>query len=534
MLLLLAYLPYILALAIFVHLLSNYWRLRQVPGPFLANFTDLYRLWVVWSRQSHDIYLDLHKKYGDVVRIGPNCVSVIGPGVKDSIYGIGKGFIKSDYYTPLQNIVNGQRVASLVAMTDEAEQTRTRRPIARAYALTTLVEYAPLVDSTIAVFVSRLDELFANTGNVCDLALWLQLFAFDLIGELTFSKRLGFLASGGDVEGIIASIGKNFDRTSVLGQMPVLDLLWYKNPIYLNVFGKARGPNSVVGFGMRRLEERLNSKNSEMGEESIGMEIKDPELRAKDLERQSGVEKPDFLSRFLELRASENEKDHITDSQLLAHLFMNINAGSDTTASILRAIFYHLLKAPASLQRLWNELDAAVQQGTLSMPFATWPETQALPYLCAVVKEGLRIHPALGLPLERIVPAEGLHVQEYFLPHGTIVGINPWIQQRHPHLFGADAEEWRPERWMPDEGDEDGAERVKVMEHELLVFGAGKRGCLGRNIAMLELHKLLPCLLVRYDFELTEETKSRGWRLRNSWLVGQEGVDVRIRRRNRD
>lgn len=425
-------------------------------------------------------------------------------------------------------MVSGKRVASLVAMTDEAEQSRSRRPVAHAYSLSTMVEYEGLVDSTIALFLSRLDTKYADSGKSLNLGLWLQFFAFDVIGELTFSRRLGFLANGSDVENIIHSIGANFDRISVLGQMPWLDLYLWKNPIYLRFFANAV-PSPIVSFGQRRLEERLNT---DLGEDLSTVVISDPKLREKDLER-SQQTKPDFLTRFLHLR--KEHPDTISDQQVLAYLFANVNAGSDTTAAILRAIFYYLLKNPASLKKLEEELENAVTKGKLSAPFPSWSESQELPYLSAVIKEALRLHPALGLHLERVVPPSGLNLElesprksldpmSYYFPPGTIVGINPWVYQRDPRIFGADPLSWNPGRWLH--------ANAKHMENELLTFGAGKRTCLGRNIAMLELHKLVPAVLLRYDMRLFDETKE--WKLRNSWIVAQEGVDVIINRKQKD
>jgi hypothetical protein len=425
-------------------------------------------------------------------------------------------------------MVNGKRVASLVAMTDEAEQSRSRRPVAHAYSLSTMVEYEGLVDSTIALFLSRLDTKYADTGETFDLGLWLQFFAFDVIGELTFSKRLGFLAKGGDIENIMQSIGANFDRISVMGQMPWLDLCLWKNPIYLRLFAKAV-PSPIISFGQRRLEERLNTG---LEPDLSAVEIADPELRAKDLAR-SQQSKPDFLTRFIHLR--NQHADTISDEQVLAYLFANVNAGSDTTAAILRAIFYYLLKNPTSLEKLEHELGSAVAIKILSAPFPSWTESQQLPYLSAVIKEALRLHPALGLPLERVVPPSGLNLElesprksldpmSYYFPPGTVVGVNPWVFQRDPRIFGANPLTWNPDRWLH--------ANAKHMENELLTFGAGKRTCLGRNIAMLELHKLVPAVLLRYAMELADESKE--WTLRNSWIVSQEGVDVVIKRKQKN
>lgn len=92
-----------------------------------------------------------------------------------------------------QNIVNSRRVASMVFAADEPAHAAMKRSIAQTYSLSTLVEFETFIDSTTAVLFSRLDETFAGSEEACDLGEWLQFFAFDIIGELTFSKRLGFL-----------------------------------------------------------------------------------------------------------------------------------------------------------------------------------------------------------------------------------------------------------------------------------------------------------------------------------------------------
>jgi len=74
--------------------LSTYWRLRHIPGPFWANFTNLPRIWWVKSGRSQEIHLELHKKYGDIVRFGPNMVSISDPAAIPTIYPMRPGFPK--------------------------------------------------------------------------------------------------------------------------------------------------------------------------------------------------------------------------------------------------------------------------------------------------------------------------------------------------------------------------------------------------------------------------------------------------------
>ena len=90
--------------------------------------------------------------------------------------------------------------------------------------MSNLLSFEPHVDNTISFFFDQLDKRFASTGETCDLGAWLQMFAFDVMGELTFSKRLGFLERGGDVDGIMGSIWRYFWKTS-----PVSDVCVCRN-----------------------------------------------------------------------------------------------------------------------------------------------------------------------------------------------------------------------------------------------------------------------------------------------------------------
>lgn len=103
----------------------------------------------------------------------------------------------------------------LVNTQDNNLHRAMKRPIAGIYSMSNLVEFEPYVDTTIEFFCRRLEEVQATApGQACDLGTWLQWFAFDVIGEITFSKRLGFLDAGRDVDGIMESIGSFFDYVS--------------------------------------------------------------------------------------------------------------------------------------------------------------------------------------------------------------------------------------------------------------------------------------------------------------------------------
>lgn len=103
-------------------------------------------------------------------------------------------------------MVRGRIIQGIFNTQDHALHRALRRPIAGIYSMTNLVEFEPYVDTTMDFFLGQLGKL--QDGEVCDIGQWLQYFAFDVMGEITFSKRLGFLDEGKDVEGIIANTAK--------------------------------------------------------------------------------------------------------------------------------------------------------------------------------------------------------------------------------------------------------------------------------------------------------------------------------------
>ncbi len=101
-------------------------------------------------------------------------------------------------------------------------------------------------------------------------------------------------------------------------------------------------------------------------------------------------------------------------------------------------------------------------RGELS-DYVTYYEAQKMPYFQACMREALRMHPAVGQLLERVVPKGGATIDDIQLPPGTIVGINPWVAARDEAVYGYDADVFRPERWI--DADE---QRLKLMDRNWL------------------------------------------------------------------
>lgn len=198
----------------------------------------------------------------------------------------------------------------------------------------------------------------------------------------------------------------------------------------------------------------------------------------------------DFLDRFLD--ANKKDPVFINDHRVLTLTAGNVFAGADTTAITLRAVFYFLLKHPNALHRLLAELDAA-NLGPQSR-IVSWEAARTLPYLTAVMQESLRMHPAVGLPLERVVPASGLNAAGVFIPPGTIVGTTALAIHAKEAIYGPNPDRYRPERWL----EASDAKRTE-MNNALFSFGMGARTCIGKNISLLEMYKVVPTILRMYE-----------------------------------
>lgn len=151
-------------------------------------------------------------------------------------------------------------------------------------------------------------------------------------------------------------------------------------------------------------------------------------------------------------------------------------AGADSTSITMRSIFYFLMKNPSKLAKVRAEVDAAFENDTLSSP-VQYAQVTSLPYLMAVVKESGRLFPAFQVTMPRHAPREGLVLCGKFIPAGYTVGMNPAVVQYDKSVFGADADEFVPERWLQSE------ERNRAMEKAILGWGAGTRTCAGRPVS---------------------------------------------------
>lgn len=416
--------------------------LRSVPGPLWTRFTRLWYLNRLNNGHFEDDNIALHRKYGPIVRIGPDMYSIDSPEVVKTVYGIGSKWVKSDWYEGWKHPSPDRW--TLFPDRDIKRHAETRKRFQAMYSMSSLVSYEGYVDDCAEIFSQRLGE-FSENGQVLNMGHWFQFYAFDVIGAITYSQRFGFLDRGEDIGGLVEALHDMMRYSSLIGIYAWLHPLIFDFMAKFKASG-AGGRLFIMNFVKKQLDQRKAQGDVEKWAEK------------------DEAAPQDFLEKLL--IANKRDPQKTTDYHCFMMGMSNIIAGSDTTAVTLSAILYYLLKYPRTLEKLRQEIRTAGEQGRCSSPNVTFAESQEMPYLQAVMKEAMRLHPATGLPLWRVVPEGGSEICGQYFPAGTVVGLNTWVAHYNTDVFGPDAEHFRPERWI--EAEQAGGEHIKAMENYYL------------------------------------------------------------------
>jgi len=183
-------------------------------------------------------------------------------------------------------------------------------------------------------------------------------------------------------------------------------------------------------------------------------------------------------------------KGFLTDQHIIMTMSEMFLAGMETTASTLCWALLYLIHNPEVQQRLHQELDQVI--GSDRLP--ELEDKNNLPYLEATITESLRLSSigALSIPHKTTVDTT---LQGYSIPKSTIVLTNLWSLHHDPEIWD-DPDAFRPERFLDDEGN-----FVPPKADRFLPFSAGRRVCLGKSLARIELFLVLARLLHSFKLE---------------------------------
>jgi len=304
--------------------------------------------------------------------------------------------------------------------------------------------------------------------------------AYDVISEIGFGAPVGFVKAGHDKDGIIANLHSGLHKKAIGNRL--YPFLKFMKNTYLGrrYLAASPGDNSGLGVLMKLRDQVLDA-------------------RLEDIKLGTTGDRVDLLQLFLDARTEDGQPLDIP--YIKGEILVVLLAGADTTGTVMQGLIHQVLTRPDVYEKLMEEIDDVTRKGLLS-PMPQWDEvTEHCPYYVACVREVMRLWPSSPGLLPRVVNDPGIDFDGKLAPPGTEVTANPWLIHRDKDMYGPDAEEFNPDRWLD-------PERCKTYLKYFFGFGYGARVCLGKDIALLEIYKGPMQFLRRYRPKLVDEKKS--------------------------
>ncbi|KAI9435560.1 putative P450 monooxygenase [Lactarius indigo] len=443
--------------------------LSHFPGPKLAACS---RLWLAYrelvrGESLGDLRMELHRQYGEIVRLTPNELHFSNPAAYNDIYSHRNKWDKDHLLYRAFDLDT-----STVGFVHYSDAKHRRDILASFFSRTSILQMQVLIMERVNVLCDALAHQFAagdTKGKSSDLVLGFHCFSVDVIMAFCYAKDWD------------ATRVPDFQSDIVLASQAVLPIITMRKysgtlvkimrriPMW---FGKNFGsPVTRALFSLRKMfmdqiDEILRNPASleNTPHKIIYHSLLDPDAN-------KGRPLPSRLSLRHEAAAL-------------------LSAGSDSTSITAATISYYVLHNREVQQRLVNELRTA------------WPDLEEVPRYeifeklpllqTAVIKEGLRMFPG-SAALPRVVPPEGATIAGTFIPGGVVVGQSFLYVQRSPTVF-SDPDEFIPERWL--------GEDAKTHEASLVPFSKGPRSCIGVNLAYCELYLVIAGVFRRFDVTL--------------------------------
>ncbi|KAK2612058.1 hypothetical protein QQS21_001907 [Conoideocrella luteorostrata] len=474
----------------------RYRTLCHIPGPWLSKISGLPLVILDLRYCRNDRILEWHRKYGPVICITPNEVSVATlEGTKD-IYGTTRQWPKSNYFDHFM----GYNRRSVFATKPYKEHQAKRRLISAFYQPSTIYKL-PHIEQHVqerAQTVLRQIQLQNNSEvDVYSLTDW---YALDVITYLVLGPDYcsRSLETDGPERKILAGLKQQQFVVSLRTRFP-----------------KAYNSISLI----------CSSLSSDLSYLSVDDELASW-CKRRLSEAMDGSSLFDSYSLLRHLLEHENVGTNapLDQQYIAAEILDNINAAEATVAVTATYLIWRLTEAPWWQKQIRNELNALPVQPDGSLAFA---ELDRVPSLEACLREVYRLHPASSGRAERIVP-EGHVLSEVYLPRGTVVTTSVQSLHRNEHIF-PDPDRFNPGRWL----DVDPI-TLKTREAYLIPFGYGARICLGKALATMEIKVLISCLYLRYNTILGKSMTSESMRQCSTHDAVPKGLKCAIQFQNID
>ncbi|KAI0634999.1 cytochrome P450 [Trametes polyzona] len=332
---------------------------------------------------------------------------------------------------------------------------------------------------------------------------WTGHAALELIGRAGIGYSFGLLSERSE-EDPFATAAKNF-LPLFFSPIALVHHVLISLTRQMGIPGVARW---LVEHSQNRSMQELRDTTQLLHDKSIGLIERQKEAVAKG-EMRSGK---DLMSVLLRANSDAAKGDKLPDDQLVAQVSGLLLAATDTTSGVIARILHQLSERPDVQTKLRREvLEARVEEGI------SYDALMSLPYLDAVCKETLRVFPPAPLGFRKafrdtvlpfsqpVTGIDGSPISSVSVPKGSIAVISFSACNRNPALWGPDADEWKPERWLSPLPRAVEETAIPGVYANLMSFSGGQRSCIGFTFAVLEIKVVLAHLLANFTFSPSAE-----------------------------
>ncbi|CAG8950203.1 hypothetical protein HYFRA_00008440 [Hymenoscyphus fraxineus] len=432
--------------------------LAKVPGPKLRAAFEFVKHYEAWN--GIDIYSikKLHDQYGPTVRISPDTVSF-----NNAIYGSRQGKKQIPKDAGFYRADNQGNADSIILAADDAGHMRMRRAVSHAFSDAAVKGQEPLITHYFDLLIEKLRAKASGpTEGLVNLVHWFNFTTFDIIGDLTFQESFDAL----ETEEYNHWIANIFNSTKVARIFMII-----------NSYPLIGIPISKLLKHVPQLQQ-ARLKHFQYTEE-------------KTLRRlNASTDRNDFVSYILR----HNDEKGMSREEMIQTCNVFILAGSETTATLLSGLTYHLLRNPSTMFKLVKEIREAFPDPK-SMTFNSLSQ---LKYMQACIQEAFRIYPPVPILLPRKTEHDVV-IDGHFIPKNTVVGVHQWSAYHSGANF-AEPEKFIPERWLDDP--RFASDKRGVVQP----FSFGTRNCIGQHLALVEMKSILGRLLWHFELSLCEDS----------------------------
>ncbi|PCH35719.1 cytochrome P450 [Wolfiporia cocos MD-104 SS10] len=342
--------------------------------------------------------------------------------------------------------------------------------------------------------------LNSDADKIINVGSWFSRATLDVIGEAALEYDCGALDDG---ESELVRVYKNMLRDSAMYPsriMLVFRSTWQYLPDFLLRLIISYLPTKKY----RRLHRSLCTINA------LSRRLINEKLQA--LMDSNDHRRKDIMSLLVKANNSENPKTRLEDEEMIAQVATFLLAGHETSAKALTWLLWELAKNPIYQHRLREEI-TAVRTDICARGDSDFTDADlnSMLYLNATIKEGLRLHPPVYrlvrvaqsddvIPLSRpVMTSSGRSISEIHVQKGQNVGVSVWGYQRLPEIWGDDANQFNPDRFLQ----LDKESQINLGTYaNLMTFGGGKRACLGWRFAVFETQAFLVELIENFEFAI--------------------------------